>query len=93
MGSEKPADKSGIEKSGPRDQSEKSLSSLDKSPNNISVENSFEKSAKKESYMQGSNQMAVVIIDEIGLAENSPHNPLKVLHKPLEHPKTSIGNN
>jgi hypothetical protein len=45
---------------------------------------------KKENYMQGSRQMAVVIIDEIGLAENSPHNPLKVLHKPLEHPKTSI---
>jgi hypothetical protein len=31
--------------------------------------------------------MVIIIIDEIGLAELSPHNPLKVLHSKLEHPK------
>jgi pseudouridine-5'-phosphate glycosidase len=31
--------------------------------------------------------MALVIIEEIGLAEISPHNPLKVLHELLEPPK------
>ncbi|ETN98191.1 hypothetical protein RFI_39323, partial [Reticulomyxa filosa] len=28
--------------------------------------------------------------DEIGLAEQSPHNPLKILHQLLEHPKISF---
>jgi nucleoside-triphosphatase THEP1 len=31
--------------------------------------------------------LSVVIIEEIGLAEISPHNPLKVLHEILEKPK------
>ena len=31
----------------------------------------------------------VVIFDEIGLAEKSPHNPLKVLHSLLEPPKVA----
>ncbi|ETO08821.1 hypothetical protein RFI_28566, partial [Reticulomyxa filosa] len=30
------------------------------------------------------------LFDEIGLAEQSPHNPLKILHKLLEHPKISF---
>jgi hypothetical protein len=30
--------------------------------------------------------LALVIIEEIGLAEISPHNPLKVLHEILEKP-------
>lgn len=32
----------------------------------------------------------LVIIDEIGLAEISPHNPLKVLHSLLEFPKVAV---
>jgi hypothetical protein len=35
------------------------------------------------------NTKVVVIFDEIGLAERSPHNPLKVLHSLLEPPKVS----
>ena len=31
----------------------------------------------------------IVIFDEIGLAEKSPHNPLKVLHSLLEPPKVA----
>jgi hypothetical protein len=31
--------------------------------------------------------LAVVIIDEIGLAEISKHNPLKVIHSLLDNPK------
>ncbi len=31
-----------------------------------------------------------MVIDELGLAENSPFNPLKVLHKILENPKISM---
>lgn len=31
----------------------------------------------------------LVVIDEIGLAEISPHNPLKVLHSLLEPPKVA----
>jgi hypothetical protein len=31
--------------------------------------------------------MVLIIIDEIGLAELSPHNPLKVLHSMLEPPE------
>lgn len=32
------------------------------------------------------NVQVVVLLDEIGLAEISPHNPLKILHSILEHP-------
>ena len=30
--------------------------------------------------------LVLIVIDEIGLAELSPHNPLKVLHSRLEPP-------
>jgi len=39
--------------------------------------------------MKGENRKAVVIFDEIGLAEKSIHNPLKVLHSLLEPPKVA----
>lgn len=32
----------------------------------------------------------VVLLDEVGLAEQSPHMPLKVLHKELEHSNISV---
>ena len=32
----------------------------------------------------------LVLIDEIGLAEISPHNPLKVLHSLLEPPEVAV---
>lgn len=34
--------------------------------------------------------IVTVVIDEIGLAEISPHNPLKVLHSFLEPPKVAF---
>ena len=37
-----------------------------------------------------SNAIVLVILDEIGLAEISPHNPLKVLHSLLEPPKVAF---
>jgi hypothetical protein len=37
-----------------------------------------------------SDTIVMVIFDEIGLAEISPHNSLKVLHSLLEHPKVSV---
>lgn len=33
--------------------------------------------------LQRPNSIPVVLLDEIGLAEQSPHNPLKVMHKVL----------
>jgi hypothetical protein len=32
----------------------------------------------------------VVFIDELGLAELSPHNPLKILHSILEFPQVAV---
>ena len=37
-----------------------------------------------------SNTRVVVLLDEVGLAEQSPHLPLKVLHKLLERPKLAV---
>merc|ERR1712000_583116 len=37
-----------------------------------------------------SNTKVVVLLDEVGLAERSPHLPLKVLHKLLEKPKLAV---
>lgn len=34
-------------------------------------------------------QLTLVILEEIGLAEISPHNPLKVLHELLEPPQVA----
>jgi len=34
-------------------------------------------------------EQVVVVMDEIGLAEISPHNPLKVLHSLLEPPRVA----
>ena len=34
--------------------------------------------------------MVVFLIDELGLAELSPHNPLKILHSKLEEPEIAV---
>ena len=46
---------------------------------------------KQTQYEEGGwEKLVVVLIDEIGLAEISPHNPLKILHSLLEHPQISV---
>ena len=44
----------------------------------------FEKARKYKSYNKTDDVLPVVLLDEIGLAEDSKHNPLKVLHSLLE---------
>lgn len=39
---------------------------------------------------EDSKSIVLIIFDEIGLAEISPHNPLKVLHSLLEPPKVAF---
>lgn len=53
----------------------------------------FENAIKKQETMdkskKDSKMLALVILEEIGLAEISPYNPLKVLHELLEPPKVA----
>ena len=51
------------------------------------IEKVFQKAMK---YKDQANVLAVVLLDEIGLAEVSPHNPLKVLHGLLEPEKGNL---
>ena len=44
----------------------------------------FERAIKCQEGFKGKNTNVMVVIDEIGLAEISPHNPLKVLHSILD---------
>ncbi|XP_028413793.1 uncharacterized protein LOC114536639 [Dendronephthya gigantea] len=44
----------------------------------------FEKAHKYKSHNKDGNVLPVVLLDEVGLAENSKYNPLKVLHSLLE---------
>jgi hypothetical protein len=44
----------------------------------------FEKARKYKSHNKDGNALPVVLLDEVGLAENSKYNPLKVLHGLLE---------
>ena len=44
----------------------------------------FQRADKYLNVNRGSNLLPVIVFDEIGLAELSPHNPLKVLHSKLE---------
>ncbi|XP_028396214.1 uncharacterized protein LOC114520187 [Dendronephthya gigantea] len=44
----------------------------------------FEKARKYKDYNKDGNVLPVVLLDEVGLAENSKYNPLKVLHSLLE---------
>ncbi|XP_028413787.1 E3 ubiquitin-protein ligase RNF213-like [Dendronephthya gigantea] len=44
----------------------------------------FEKARKYKTHNKDGNVLPVVLLDEVGLAENSKYNPLKVLHSLLE---------
>ena len=48
------------------------------------IEKVFEKARKYKSHNEDGNILPVVLLDEVGLAENSKYNPLKVLHSLLE---------
>ena len=41
--------------------------------------------AARKYRVEGSRTIVCVLLDEVGLAEESPHLPLKVLHRELEH--------
>ncbi|CAF3450207.1 unnamed protein product, partial [Rotaria sp. Silwood2] len=49
-----------------------------------SIEKVFERASKYLTAQKDSALLPVIVFDEIGLAELSPHNPLKVLHAELE---------
>jgi len=49
-----------------------------------SIEKVFERANKYLKAQKDSSLLPVIVFDEIGLAELSPHNPLKVLHAELE---------
>ncbi|EAR87834.2 AAA domain, dynein subfamily protein (macronuclear) [Tetrahymena thermophila SB210] len=53
-------------------------------------ENAMQKQNKIIEQKQSKKYLSLVQIEEIGLAEISPHNPLKVLHSVLEKPKISV---
>ena len=50
----------------------------------------FEKASKYKHHTRDVNVLPVVLLDEVGLAENSPNNPLKVLHSILEPGKGEL---
>ncbi|CAF0807414.1 unnamed protein product [Didymodactylos carnosus] len=49
-----------------------------------SIEKVFERAKKINEIKSDTNLLSVIVFDEIGLAELSPYNPLKVLHSELE---------
>lgn len=53
----------------------------------------FDSAIKKQDHMDKNRadqeMIALVILEEIGLAEISPYNPLKVLHELLENPRVA----
>ena len=55
-----------------------------KSSTSEGIEKVFEKARKYKSFNKTDDVLPVVLLDEIGLAEDSKHNPLKVLHSLLE---------
>ncbi|XP_028413413.1 E3 ubiquitin-protein ligase rnf213-alpha-like, partial [Dendronephthya gigantea] len=50
----------------------------------------FEKASNYKKHNKEANVLPVVLLDEVGLAENSPNNPLKVLHSILEPGKGEL---
>ena len=50
----------------------------------------FEKASSYKKHNKDANVLPVVLLDEVGLAENSPNNPLKVLHSILEPGKGKL---
>ncbi|XP_046854625.1 uncharacterized protein LOC124447604 isoform X2 [Xenia sp. Carnegie-2017] len=54
------------------------------------IEEIFKKASNYKKHNSKSNVLPVVLLDEVGLAENSPNNPLKVLHSILEPGKGEL---
>ncbi len=54
------------------------------------MSNGHRSQQKKSSQEKDSNTLVTVLLDEIGLADQSPFLPLKVLHKVLENPQVSV---
>ncbi|CAD7944987.1 unnamed protein product [Amoebophrya sp. A25] len=54
------------------------------------IQNAFDNARKYQGGGDGLKTIVVVLLDEVGLAEESPHLPLKVLHKELERPGKGI---
>ena len=50
----------------------------------------FKMASSYKDHNQNANVLPVVLLDEVGLAENSPNNPLKVLHSILEPGKGEL---
>ena len=57
---------------------------------NSSTPQAIEKVFEKAKKLLNKDQLPVVIFDEIGLAEASKHNPLKVLHSLLENENREV---
>ncbi|XP_046854791.1 uncharacterized protein LOC124447744 isoform X2 [Xenia sp. Carnegie-2017] len=54
------------------------------------IEEIFKKASNYKEHNKSNNVLPVVLLDEVGLAENSPNNPLKVLHSILEPGKGEL---
>ncbi|XP_046854892.1 uncharacterized protein LOC124447906 [Xenia sp. Carnegie-2017] len=54
------------------------------------IEEIFKKASNYKEHNSSNNVLPVVLLDEVGLAENSPNNPLKVLHSILEPGKGEL---
>ncbi|XP_046855114.1 E3 ubiquitin-protein ligase RNF213-like isoform X2 [Xenia sp. Carnegie-2017] len=54
------------------------------------IEEIFKKASNYKKHNSSNNVLPVVLLDEVGLAENSPNNPLKVLHSILEPGKGEL---
>ncbi len=50
----------------------------------------FKKACKNQQETELKEQKVVVVLDELGLAEKAPSNPLKVLHSELEPPRVAM---
>ena len=54
------------------------------------IQKIFNKASNYKKHNKDANVLPVVLLDEVGLAENSPNNPLKVLHSILEPGKGEL---
>ena len=61
-----------------------------KSSTSEGIREIFQKASNYKSHNKNANVLPVVLLDEVGLAENSPNNPLKVLHSILEPGKGKL---
>ena len=61
-----------------------------KSSTSEGINKIFEKATNYKDHNKDTKVLPVVLLDEVGLAENSPNNPLKVLHSILEPGKGKL---